>query len=59
VGEEVVGYIEIETLEDAGRLPRHGGLADIGNLHICERHRRRAAWADGWWDKQPSGSGSP
>ena len=39
--DEVVGYIELETREDAGRFPRHGGLADIGNLHVDEGHRRR------------------
>ena len=33
LGDEVAGYIEVETLEDAGRLQRHGGWADIGNLH--------------------------
>jgi ribosomal protein S18 acetylase RimI-like enzyme len=38
---ELVGYIEIASREDAGRLPRHGGWADIGNLHVAERHRRR------------------
>lgn len=48
-GDEVAGYIEVETLEDSGRLPRHGGLADIGNLHVAEEHRRRgvATWLVG------------
>jgi GNAT superfamily N-acetyltransferase len=43
---EAVGYIEVETLEPSERLPRVGGWADIGNLHIGERHRRRgiATW---------------
>jgi GNAT superfamily N-acetyltransferase len=31
----------VETLEDAGRLPRHGGWAHVGNLHVVEEHRRR------------------
>lgn len=46
VGEEVIGYIEVETLEEGERLSRHGGWADIGNLHISEQHRRRgvATW---------------
>lgn len=46
LGDEVAGYIEVETLEDAGRLPRHGGWADIGNLHFAEPFRRRgvATW---------------
>lgn len=48
-GDEVAGYIEVETLEDSGRLPRHGGLADIGNLHVAEGYRRRrvATWLVG------------
>jgi GNAT superfamily N-acetyltransferase len=41
LGEEVVGYIEVESREDAGRLPQHGGWADVGNLHVIERHRRQ------------------
>jgi GNAT superfamily N-acetyltransferase len=46
LGDEVAGYIEVEMLKDAGRLPRHGGWADIGNLHVAEEHRRRglATW---------------
>ena len=54
LGEEVIGYIEVETFEEGERLSRHGGWADIGNLHICGPHRRRgvATWllgqAAGW-----------
>jgi GNAT superfamily N-acetyltransferase len=46
LGEEVIGYIETETLQGAERLSRHGGWADIGNLHVTEEHRRRgvATW---------------
>lgn len=46
LGEEVIGYIEVETFEQGERLSRHGGWADIGNLHITEQHRRRgvATW---------------
>jgi hypothetical protein len=34
LGEQAVGYIEVEIFEDAERLPRHGRWADIGNLHV-------------------------
>lgn len=46
LGEEVIGYIETETLQAAERLSRHGGWADIGNLHVTKKHRRRgvATW---------------
>ncbi len=49
LGDQVAGYIEVERLDDAGRLPRHGGLADIGNLHVAEEYRRRgiATWLVG------------
>src|SRR5262249_46439266 len=40
LGEEVIGYIETEALQGAERLARHGGWADIGNLHVTEQHRR-------------------
>lgn len=39
--EDEVGFIEVETLVDAERLSRSGGWADIGNLFVQERHRRR------------------
>ena len=32
IGDEVAGFIEVEILEDAHRLARHGGWADVGNL---------------------------
>jgi predicted N-acetyltransferase YhbS len=49
VGGEVIGYIEVESREEAGRLPQHGGWADIGNVHVFENHRRRGvgAWLVG------------
>lgn len=49
LGDQVAGYIEVERLDDAGRLARHGGLADIGNLHVAEEYRRRgiATWLVG------------
>ena len=34
LGEQAVGYIEVEIFEDGERLPRHGRWADIGNLHV-------------------------
>jgi len=54
LGEQVIGYIEVEIFEGGERLPRHGGWADIGNLHVAEEYRRRgvATWllgqAAGW-----------
>jgi GNAT superfamily N-acetyltransferase len=46
LGEDVIGYIEVETLDEGERLSRHGGWADVGNLHVSEAHRRRgvATW---------------
>jgi GNAT superfamily N-acetyltransferase len=41
LGEEVTGYIEIEVLDTAERLSRHGGWADVGNLHVASPYRRR------------------
>ena len=54
LGENVIGYIEVETFEEGERLPRHGGWADIGNLRVTEQYRRCgvASWllgqAAGW-----------
>ena len=39
--EEVIGYIETEVLDHPERLSRHGGWADVGNLHIAPGYRRR------------------
>jgi GNAT superfamily N-acetyltransferase len=46
LGDDVAGYIEVETLTAGGRLPRSGGRADIGNLLVAEQYRRRgvATW---------------
>jgi ribosomal protein S18 acetylase RimI-like enzyme len=41
LGEEEIGFVEVETLGDAERLSRSGGWADIGNLFVQEPHRRR------------------
>ena len=54
LGENVIGYIEVETFDEGERLPRHGGWADIGNLRVTEQYRRCgvASWllgqAAGW-----------
>src|SRR5215831_6617735 len=46
LGEEVIGYIEVETLDEGERLSKHDGWADVGNLHVTEEYRRRgvATW---------------
>jgi GNAT superfamily N-acetyltransferase len=46
LGQDVVGYIELEILDGGERLPRHGRWADIGNLHVAGPYRRRgiATW---------------
>jgi GNAT superfamily N-acetyltransferase len=41
LGEEVIGYIETEVLDTGERLSRHGGWADVGNLHVATPYRRR------------------
>ncbi len=41
LGQEVIGYIETETLNEGERLSRHGGWADVGNLHVAAPYRRR------------------
>jgi GNAT superfamily N-acetyltransferase len=41
LGEDVIGYIEVEMLDEGERLSRHGGWADIGNLRVSEPYRRR------------------
>ena len=41
LGEEVIGYIETEVLDKGERMSRHGGWADVGNLHVASPRRRR------------------
>jgi GNAT superfamily N-acetyltransferase len=54
LGTEAIGYIEVEIIEQAERLSRHGGWADLGNLHVASQHHRQgvATWllgqAAGW-----------
>ncbi len=46
LGDAVIGYIEVETLDEGERLARHGGWADIGNLRVTGQYRRQgvATW---------------
>ncbi|HEX9518026.1 MAG TPA: GNAT family N-acetyltransferase [Streptosporangiaceae bacterium] len=46
LGDDVIGYIEVETLDEGERLSRHGGWADIGNLCVTGQYRRQgvASW---------------
>jgi len=46
---ETVGYIEVEIRTEGERLVRQAGWADVGNLHVSERYRRRkvATWLVG------------
>jgi GNAT superfamily N-acetyltransferase len=42
LGADEIGFVEVDTnLEDAVRLSRRGGWADIGNLQVAAEHRRR------------------
>lgn len=43
---DVTGYIEVDTGLGTERQPRHGGWADVGNLHVEPGYRRRgvATW---------------
>jgi GNAT superfamily N-acetyltransferase len=47
--DETIGYIEVEIRAEAERLARHAGWADVGNLHVSKRYRRRrvATWLVG------------
>jgi GNAT superfamily N-acetyltransferase len=46
LGEDVIGYIEVEIFDEGERLPRSGGWADVGNLCVIAGYRRRgiASW---------------
>jgi GNAT superfamily N-acetyltransferase len=47
LGEEVVGYVEVDTnLAEGGLRAQLAGWADVGNLHVAEPYRRRgvATW---------------
>jgi GNAT superfamily N-acetyltransferase len=46
LGDDTIGFIEVETLGEGERWSRHGGWADVGNLQVAEGYRRRglATW---------------
>ena len=39
LGQDVIGYIEVETFDEGERLARTAGWAEVGNLHVTERYR--------------------
>jgi GNAT superfamily N-acetyltransferase len=41
LGEDIIGYVEVEVFDEGERLSRKGGWADVGNLHVSELYRRR------------------
>ena len=41
LGQDVIGYIEVEIFDETERLARTAGWADVGNLRVTEPHRRR------------------
>jgi GNAT superfamily N-acetyltransferase len=41
LGQDVIGYIEVETLNETERLTRSAGWADVGGLRVSEPYRRR------------------
>ena len=54
LGQEVIGYIEVETLEEGERRSRHAGWADVGNLHVG-RPTAAAASGPGCSGRPPTG----
>jgi GNAT superfamily N-acetyltransferase len=46
LGQDTIGFIEVETFDDQERRSRHGGWADVGNLQVAETYRRQgvATW---------------
>jgi len=41
LGQDVIGYIEVETFDEGERLARTAGWADVGNLNVTNRYRRQ------------------
>ena len=41
LGQDVIGYIEVETFDEGERLTRTAGWADVGALRVTEAFRRR------------------
>ena len=54
---EVVGYVEVEILDEGERQARADRLADVGNLHVAEPHR--VAGREVARGQSPTGCGSP
>jgi GNAT superfamily N-acetyltransferase len=56
LGGDTIGFVEVDTLDEGERRSRHGGWADVGNLHVSGAYRRQgvATWllgqAAGWLD---------
>lgn len=46
LGQDTIGFIEVEIFDDQERRSRHGSWADIGNLQVAEAYRRQgvATW---------------
>jgi GNAT superfamily N-acetyltransferase len=46
LGDDVIGFIEVETFDDGERSPRHAGWATVGNLRVETPWQRRgvATW---------------
>jgi GNAT superfamily N-acetyltransferase len=46
LGSDVIGYIEVQIRAEGERIARQAAWAEVGNLHVSERHRRRkvATW---------------
>jgi GNAT superfamily N-acetyltransferase len=40
LGQDVIGYIETEILDEGERMWRHGGWAEAGNLRVAAPYRR-------------------
>jgi GNAT superfamily N-acetyltransferase len=41
LGEERIGYIEVDIFAEGERLARHTRWADVGNLHVLDQYQRR------------------
>jgi hypothetical protein len=55
-GDVVVGFVEVETLDDSGRMPRNTGWADIGNPRLS-RPSATAGLGRGSSGRRPTGYG--
>ena len=41
LGQDVIGYVEVETFDEGERLARTAGWADVGSLRVAGPYRRR------------------